>query len=88
MDGLTSGQHLDKLVDAPGAGFRLCCVSDPVENGVPIRTSEHLEHFLSTRVGTQSNRKIPWNLHAGLPGVGGVPSTVLSLASLTSSSPE
>ena len=77
MDGLTSGQHLDKLADAPGAGFGLLGVSDPVEDGVPIRTGEHLEHRLGAGIGTQGGDEVLRNLNAGLPGVGGLPSTVL-----------
>src|ERR1700733_2716505 len=77
MDGLTSGQHLDKLADAPGAGFGFLGVSDPVEDGVPIRTCERLEHRLRAGIGTQGSEKILRHLNAGLPGVGGLPSTVL-----------
>ena len=77
MDGLTSGQHLDKLVDAPGAGFGFLGVSDPVEDGVPIRTGERLKHRLRATIGTQGSEKILRHLNAGLPGVGGLPSTVL-----------
>lgn len=77
MDGLTSSQLLDELVDAPGAGFGFLGGADPVEDGVPIRTGERLEHRLRRRIGSQSIRKVLWNLHAGLPGVGGLPSTVL-----------
>ena len=77
MDGLTSGQHLDKLADAPGTGFGFLGVSDPVEDGVPIRTCEHLKYRLRARIGTQGSEKILRHLNAGLPGVGGLPSTVL-----------
>jgi hypothetical protein len=48
VDGLTSGQHLDKLADASRAGFGLFGVSDPVEDGVPIRTCELLWIFVKT----------------------------------------
>ena len=81
------GPTSHKLVDAPGAGFGLLCVSDPVENGVPIRTCEHLKHRLRTGIGTQGSHKIDGHLYAGLPGVGGLPSTIL-FASRTSSSPD
>src|ERR1700722_9772183 len=77
MDRLTSGQHLDKLADAPGAGFGFLGVCDPVEDGVPIRTSERLKHRICGGIGTQSSDEILRHLHAGLPGVGGLPSTVL-----------
>ncbi len=77
MDRLTSGQHLDKLSDAPGAGFGFLGVSDPVEDGVPIRTCEHLKHRFCAGIGTQGSEKILRHLTAGLPGVGGLPSTVL-----------
>ena len=77
MDGLTSGQHLDKLADAPGAGFGFLGVSDPVEDGVPIRTRERLKPRLRARIGTQGSEKILRHLNAGLPGIGGLPSTVL-----------
>ena len=77
MDGLASGQHLDTLVDAPRAGFRSLGVSDPVEDGVPIRTGEHLKHRHRARIGTQGSEKILWLFNAGLSGVGCRPSTVL-----------
>ena len=77
MDGLTSGQHLDKLADASGAGFGFLGVCDPVEDGVPIRTRERLEHRPGARIGTQRAGEILRHLDAGLPGVGGLPSTVL-----------
>src|SRR5271169_4021940 len=77
VDRLTSGQHLDKLADAPGAGFGFLGVSDPVEDGVPIRTRERLKHRLCARIGTQGSGEILRHLYAGLPGVGGLPSTVL-----------
>ena len=77
MDGFASRQHLDKLVDAPGAGFGLLCVSDPVKNGIPIRTCEHLEHRLRTGIGIQGRHEIAGHFHAGLSGVGGLPSTIL-----------
>ena len=44
MDRLTSGQHLDELADALGAGFGFLGVPDPVEDGVPIRTRQSCEH--------------------------------------------
>jgi len=78
MDGLTSGQHLDKLVDAFGAGFWLLGASDPVEDGVPVRTCEHFEHRARARIGTQGSIEVLRHLDAGLSGVGGLPSTVLS----------
>jgi hypothetical protein len=77
MDGLTSGQHLDKLADALGARFGFLHVSNPVEDCVPIRTCEHLEHLICARIGTQRSDEILRHLNAGLPIVGGIPSTVL-----------
>ena len=77
MDSLTSGQHLDKLVDAPGAGFRFLGVYEPVEDGVPIRTGENLKHRIRARIDTQGSEEILRHLNVGLPGVGGLPSTVL-----------
>ena len=76
MNGLTSGQHLDKLADAPGAGFGLLDVSDPVEDGVPIRTCESLKHHFCARIVTQGGEEILRHFNAGLPSVGGLPSTV------------
>ena len=78
MNGLTSGQHLDKLVDAPGARFGLLGVPDPVEDRVPIGTRECSKHQLCSRIGTQGNGEILRHLDAGLSGVGGLPSTILS----------
>ena len=72
MDRFTSDQHLDKLVDAPGAGFGFLGVSDPVEDGVPIGTRERLKHRLSARIDTQGSGEILRHLDAGLPGVGGL----------------
>ena len=77
MDGLTSGQHPDKLVDALGAGFRFLGASEPVEDGVPIRTGEHLKHRIRASIDTQGSEKILRHLNAGLSGLGGLPSTVL-----------
>src|SRR5580658_7585105 len=77
MDGLTSGQHLDKLADASRAGFGSLGVPDPVEDGVPICTCEHLKHRICARIGAQCSDEILWHLNAGLPAVGGLPSTVL-----------
>src|SRR5580692_13064447 len=76
MDGLTSGQHLDKLSNSPGASFRFLSASDPVEDGVSIRTCKALKHRRRTWISAQSSRKIFGNLHARLPGVGGLPSSV------------
>src|ERR1700677_956016 len=76
VDGLTSGQHLDKLADAPGAGFGPLCVCDSVEDDVSIRLRQHLKHCLRTRIGTQRSDKIPRHLRAGLTGVGGPPPAV------------
>ena len=76
MDGLPSGQHLDELLDPPGSGLRLLGVTNPIENGVPIRTGQRLKHCLSPRIGDQGVRQVLWNLHVGLPGVGGMPATV------------
>jgi hypothetical protein len=76
MDGLTSGQHLDELLDPPGSGLSLLGAFDPIENGVPIRTGERLKHCLSPRIGDQGVRQVLWNLRAGLPGVGGIPATI------------
>ncbi len=77
MGSLASGQHLDKLADALRAGFGLLGTSDPVENGVSIRTRERLEHLFCSRIGTEGNGEILRHLNAGLPGVGVLPSTVL-----------
>ena len=77
MDGLSSGQQLDKLANAPGAGFGFLGVSDPVEDGVPIRTCEHFKHCICARIGTQGSDEILRHLNAGLPSVGGLPSTIL-----------
>jgi hypothetical protein len=76
VDGLTSGQHLDELLDPPGSGLRLLGASNPIENGVPIRTRKRLKHCLSPKIGVQSVGQVLWNLHAGLPGVGGTPATI------------
>jgi hypothetical protein len=76
MDGLASGQHLDELLDAPGSGLSLLGASNAMENGVPIRTVERLKHCLSPRIGVQGVRQVLWNVHAGLPGVGGTPPTI------------
>ena len=81
VNGLTSGQHFDELVDPPGAGFRFLGVSEPVEDGVPIRTGEHFKHRVRAGTDTQSGEKILRHFDAGLPGVGGLPSTVLSCLS-------
>ena len=58
------------------SGLDLLCTSDPIKDGVPIRTCERLKHCLSTRIGSQGVRQILWNLHAGLSGVGGIPPTI------------
>ena len=76
MDGLASGQHLDELLDAPGSGLGLLGASNAIENGVPIRTGERPKHRLSPRIGVQGLRQVFWNVHAGWPGVGGIPPTV------------
>ena len=76
MDGLTSGQHLDELLDPPGSGLSLLGASNPIENGVPIRTCESLKHCLSLRIGDQSVCQVLWYFRAGLPGVGGTPATI------------
>ena len=76
MDGLASGQHLDELLDAPGSGLGLLGASNAIKNGVPIRTGERLKHCLSPRIGDQGVRQVLWNLHVGLPGVGGIPATI------------
>ena len=71
------GPTFDKLANAPGAGFGFLGVSDPVEDGVPIRTRERLKHRLCAGIGTQGSSEILRHLDAGLPGIGGLPSTVL-----------
>jgi hypothetical protein len=76
VDGLTSGQHVHELRDAPGSGLGLLGASNPIENGVPIRTGERLKLCLSPRIGDQSVRQVLWNFHAGWPGVGGTPATI------------
>ena len=76
MHGLAPRQHLDELLDPPGPRLRLLGASDPIENGVPIRTGERLKHCLSTRIGAQGLRQVLWNVSAGLPGVGGTPATI------------
>jgi hypothetical protein len=76
MDGLTPGQHLDELLDAPGSGVGPLGASNPIENGVPIRTGERLKCLLSPWVGNQSVGQVLWNRHAGLTGVGGAPSPI------------
>ena len=77
MDGLTSGQHLDELADSSCTRFELLGVSNPVEDGVPIRSCERRKHRLGARIGTQRSEKIFRHGDAGLPGVGGLPPTVL-----------
>ncbi len=77
VDCLASCQHLHKLLDTSGSGLQLLCASDPIEDGVPIRTRERLEHCLSSRIGDQGVREIFWNLHVRLPGVGSIPATIL-----------
>jgi hypothetical protein len=76
VDGVASGQHFDELLDAPGSGLDLLGASNPIKNGVPIRTRERLKHFRSPRIGVQSVRKVLWNFCAGLPSVCGTPPTV------------
>jgi len=76
VDRLAPGQHLHELFDAPDAGLHLFCVSDPIQNGVPIRTCQCLEHCLGPRVGQQGVHEILRNFHVGLSGVGGRPPTV------------
>jgi hypothetical protein len=76
MDGLAPGQHLDELLDAPCSGLGLLGASNPIENGVPIRTGERLKVFLSARIGDQGVSQVLWDFPAGLPGVGGTPPTV------------
>ena len=76
MDGLTSGQHLHKLLYTSGSGLQLLCASDPIEDGVPIRACERLKHCLCPRIGNQGVRQILWNLHARLSGVGVIPPTI------------
>jgi hypothetical protein len=76
MNRLTPCQHLNELVDAPGPGFGPLCVSDPVEDGVPIRARQRLEHRLRSGIGTQRSGKVFWHRDTGLPGIRGLPSTV------------
>jgi hypothetical protein len=76
VDRLAPGQHLHELFDASGSGLDPLCVSDPIQNGVPIRTGQCLEYCLGLRVGLQGIRQIVWHFHPGLPGVGGRPPTV------------
>jgi hypothetical protein len=76
VDGLASGQHLHKLLDTPGSGLHLLCASNPIEDGVSIRTCKRLKPCLSKRIGNQGVRQILWNLHARLSCVGSIPPTV------------
>ena len=76
MYGLASGQHLDELLDPPRSGLSLLGASNPIEDRVAIRTGERLKHCLSPRIGVQGVRKVLWNFHAGLPGVGSIPATI------------
>jgi hypothetical protein len=78
VDGLAPGQHLDKPLDALRSGFGLLRASDPEKDGVPVRARERLKHRLRTRIGNQRVREVLWNFHPGLPGVGGIPSTIFS----------
>ena len=77
MNGLTSGQHIDKLVNASRASFGFLGDSNPIEDGVPIRTGECLKHRLRAGIGIESNEKILRHFTVRLSGVGGLPSTVL-----------
>ena len=76
VDCLAPSQHLYRLFDASGSCLDLLCASDPIEDGVPVRTRELEKHRLSAGIGGQGDRQVFWNFHAGLSGVGGVPSTV------------
>ena len=76
MNGLASGQHLDERVNPSSPGFRFLGASDPVEDGVAIRTCKRLKHHARTRIGPQGSAKVFRHLNAGRPSVGGLPSPV------------
>ena len=76
MNGFAPGQHLHKLLDSPGSGLDLLRASDPIDDGVPVRTRERLKHRLSAGVGRQCPRQVLWNHCATLTGIGGLPSTI------------
>ena len=76
VNGFASGQHLHKLLDAPGPGLGLLRALDPIEDGIPVRTSERLKHGLGIGIGFQGARQVLWNPRTSLSGVGGLPSTV------------
>ena len=76
VDSLAPGQHLYELLDASRSGLDLLCVSDSIEDGVPVRTCELAKHRPSLGIGSQGVRQVLWNFHAGLSGVRGIPSPI------------
>lgn len=76
VNGFASGQHLYKLLNASGSGLGLLRASDPVEDGVPVRTCERLKHCLGTGIGFQGAGQVLWNVRTSLSDVGSLPSTI------------
>jgi hypothetical protein len=76
VDSFAPGQHLYKLLDASRSGLDLLCAFDSMEDGVPVRTCELAKRRAGTGIGSQGVCQILWNCHAGLSGVGGIPSTI------------
>ena len=76
VDSFAPGQHLYELLDASGSGLDFLCVSDSMEDGVPVRTCEFAPHRPSLGIGSQGVRQVLWNFGAGLTGVRGSPSTI------------
>jgi hypothetical protein len=76
VNGLASGQHVDELLDAPGAGVRSLCAGDPVQDGVSVGACELLEHRPCMRIGIQGLGKVFGNFDRGLPGISGFPSPI------------
>ena len=65
-----------RTVQCVWLGLGLLCVSDPIQNGIAIRTRQRFEHRLGLRIGDQGLPQVLGNLDRGLPGVGGLPPAI------------